>query len=151
MLIKDVMDTTLITLTSDATLQEAAKIAKNTQVSDIMITDKNNIFVGVVSEGDIIRSLIPDTSEILKLHQGKVSQIYDKFIVSSSKMKNKSIKGIILRDIFSLVPDDKVLKAALAMVSLQIRRLPVLEQDKLVGTVSRADVCFHVLNLSNID
>jgi predicted transcriptional regulator len=45
-----------------------------------------------------------------------------------------------------LAPEDEVHKAAATMAAKQIRRLPVIENDKLVGTVSRADVCRAVVS-----
>ena len=42
-------------------------------------------------------------------------------------------------------PTDEAAQAATVMVEKQIRRLPVVEDGKLVGTVSRADICRAVI------
>ena len=41
------------------------------------------------------------------------------------------------------------MKAAAVMLNKMIRRLPVVAQDKLVGTVSRADLVWGLMCLDN--
>ena len=42
-------------------------------------------------------------------------------------------------------PDDHVAKAATVLIDRQIRLLPVVEDGRLVGTVSRANICRAVV------
>ncbi len=42
-------------------------------------------------------------------------------------------------------PEDHVAKAATVLLNRQIRLLPVVKEGKLVGTISRADVCRAVV------
>jgi CBS domain-containing protein len=59
---------------------------------------------------------------------------------------DQTIEGYRIKDPIVLAPEDEVHKAAATMAAKQIRRLPVIENDKLVGTVSRADVCRAVVS-----
>jgi len=51
----------------------------------------------------------------------------------------------VIRAAITISPGEDVLKAAGTMISHQIRRLPVVADGKLVGTISRADICRAVL------
>ncbi len=45
----------------------------------------------------------------------------------------------------TLDPNDEILKAASTMAMKKMRRLPVVKNGKLVGMVSRGDICKAVL------
>jgi CBS domain-containing protein len=49
-----------------ATLHQAAAIVARTGVGDLMVVDEEDRFVGVLSEGDILRNALPDFDEILE-------------------------------------------------------------------------------------
>ena len=53
---------------------------------------------------------------------------------------------IVIRTPIVVTPDNDVVKAAATMASEKINRLPVVEDGKLVGTISRADICHAVLS-----
>jgi CBS domain-containing protein len=51
----------------------------------------------------------------------------------------------VIKNAIVVKPSDDLLTAAGIMVKKQIRRLPVVDNGQLVGTVSRTDVCRAVL------
>jgi CBS domain-containing protein len=144
MRIGDVMSLNLIRIRRSASLREAAEMFSATQVSDLMVVDEGNNFVGVLSEGDVIRTLLPDYDELIR--DGiKFSEAYNVFIANGRTMRDRAIDDLVIRDPITLAPDDQLLKAASTMISRYIHRLPVVENGKLVGTVSRGDLCRAVL------
>ena len=52
---------------SNATLQRAAELVAMSRVTDLMVVDEQNNFVGVLSEGDILRAALPDSNQILQV------------------------------------------------------------------------------------
>lgn len=148
MKIRDIMSYNPTRIDVNATMQRAAEVVSLTQVSDLMVVDHHNHFMGVLSEGDLIRAVMPKFDEIMS-SGGSLRESFDLFVENGRTMAGRTIADIIVsRDkLVAVGPDDEVLKAAGAMVSRQIRRLPVVNPDgKLVGTVSRADVCRGVLH-----
>jgi CBS domain-containing protein len=148
MKIRDVMSYNPTRIDVDATMQRAAEVVSLTQVSDLMVTDSDNHFIGVLSEGDLIRAVMPKFDEIMQ-GGGSLREAFDMFIENGRTVAIKPISSIVIgrSDLVIVHPDDEVLKAAGSMVSRQIRRLPVVNADgKLVGTVSRADVCRGILH-----
>lgn len=143
-LVRDVMQTEVACLDADATLAQAAALVAASRVGDLMVVDAAGAFVGVLSEGDILRSSLPDLDEILAaggtLHDG-----YQLFLRKARELSGKPIARLVITEPFVLAPEDHVAKAAALMIDRQIRLLPVVDGGRLAGTVSRADVCRAVV------
>jgi CBS domain-containing protein len=144
MKIREVMNASGATVAADATVKQAVKVLAESQASDLMVVGGDGRFVGVLSEGDLIRAALPRYEEILK-EGGNLTEAFEVFADKGSALAEKPIEPLIIKDALSFSPQDDVLKAASAMVRKQIRRLPVVEGGRLVGTISRADVCRAVL------
>jgi CBS domain-containing protein len=144
MKIRDVMNVNATRIVDTATLREAAEVISRSQVSDLMVVDAGGKFAGVLSEGDLIRAIMPDYEEMLR-DQMKLSQSWKIFLENGARKRGDSISDLVIKEPITVAPDDQILSAAATMVSKQIRRLPVVEDGRLVGTVARADICRGVL------
>jgi CBS domain-containing protein len=58
---------------------------------------------------------------------------------------NRPIDPLVIHSAITLKSTDDITQAAVVMVEKQIRRLPVVDDGKLLGTVSRADICRAVI------
>jgi CBS domain-containing protein len=145
MIVRDVMSVNATRIQISATMKQAAELVSVSNNSDLMVVDENNNFVGVLSEGDLIRAIMPSFEELMG-GGGNLSEGFEIFVENGQAMAENSIEKIIIKHPIAMDPTDQVLKAAGTMVSKQIRRLPVVEGGKLVGTISRADVCRAALS-----
>jgi CBS domain-containing protein len=109
-----------------------------------MVIDGEGAFMGVLSEGDILRATLPDFDEILA-EGGTLFTAYQLFLRKGQELSDRPIMPLVIRQPLTLHPDDHVAKAATALISRQIRRLPVVENGRLLGTVSRANICQAVV------
>jgi CBS domain-containing protein len=144
MKIADVMSATYARIAPGASLRDAAIEFSSTLSSDLMVVDGSGQFVGVLSEGDLIRAALPRYEEILR-DGGSLSDALEMFIDRGKALAAKPIDPHIIKDALTVSPDDPLLKAASTMATKQIRRLPVVGKGQLLGTVSRADICRAVL------
>jgi CBS domain-containing protein len=144
MKIREIMNTSAATVDVGATVKQAVVVLADSQASDLMVVAADGRFVGVLSEGDLIRAALPRYDEILQ-GGGNLTEAFEVFADKGSALAEKPVEPLIIKDALSVGPQDDVLKAASAMVRKQIRRLPVVDGGKLVGTISRADVCRAVL------
>ena len=144
MKVREVMNASGSTVDSGASVKQAVKILAETQASDLMVVAGDGRFVGVLSEGDLIRAALPRYEEILQ-GGGNLTEAFEVFVDKGSALADKPIEPLVIKEALTVAPQDDVLKAASAMVRKQIRRLPVVESGRLVGTISRADVCRAVL------
>lgn len=145
LLICHIVNKNSFTIDIQETIGNAALLITRSQASDIMVIDKEKNFIGVLSEGDLIRAVIPNFNELVNSADGTLAKAYDIFLQSGKKIANQSIEKFVIRDAITLSLNDELLKAAVVMVSKQIRRLPVVSKNKFIGTVSRADICQAIL------
>lgn len=148
MLVRELMTVYPVYIYEDATIHHAAEIISLAEVSDIMVVDKQFDFVGVLSEGDLLRRMLPDIDEILAVG-GTLSHAFQLFVQKGNQMAPDPITRLLIRDPITVKTTDEVAQVATIMVQKQIRRLPVVDNKKLVGSISRADVVRAVIFNTN--
>lgn len=144
MQISEIMNVSALRIRRTATMHEAADLVASSQVSDLMVVEDDGTFVGVLSEGDLIRAVLPQYDEIVA-EGGSLKGAFEIFVQKGRAKAQASIEPLIIRNALSMSPNDPVLRAATTMIQKQIRRLPVVDKGKLVGTVSRGDICHALL------
>jgi len=122
----------------------AAELLVLTQASDLMVVDDSNRFLGVLAEGDLLHAIMPDFEGLMEAG-ASLQRAYGVFTGSGAYYANQTIDRLVIRGSITLSPDDELLKAATVMITKGIRRLPVVEDERLLGSVSRADLCWGVL------
>ncbi len=113
MKVKDVMSKA-ITADVSITIRKAASIISQKNIGSLVIT-KDGKLVGIVTEKDI------SDAAAKKLLDSNISRIMSKNVVSISASEN--LEG-----------------AAKVMAGKKIKRLPVTENDKLIGVISASDI-----------
>ena len=115
--VRDIMEKNVVTIDHDKTSLEAAKLLKEKEISFLVVL-KNNIPAGIVSERDFVRKIVAD----------------DK---TASKVPLESIMSKKFRWV---KPDSLIEDAVQKMLNNNIRRLLVLEDEKLVGVITQTDL-----------
>ncbi|HEX9092946.1 MAG TPA: CBS domain-containing protein [Coriobacteriia bacterium] len=145
MQIQEFMSRNIATVRLGSTMQEAAEIVRDSRASDLMVLDDEGCFVGVLSEGDLVRAIMPRFEELM----ASSGSLMESFVILGEhgrEMAGQPIDGLVIRNPITFGPCDEPVKAAAAMVSKNIRRLPIVEDGRLVGTVSRADIARAVIH-----
>lgn len=117
MKLSDVMTRKVFTLTPDSSVREVANQMKELNVGAIPIVDKEKP-VGIITDRDIVLRTIS---------------------LNKDPLKAKAI-DVMSGDLVFGTPEMDVDDAAALMSRYQIRRLPVIENNKLVGIVSLGDL-----------
>jgi CBS domain-containing protein len=142
--VEDAMATRTIRIPQDANMYRAAEMVALSRVSDLMVVGEDDKFIGVLSEGDILRAALPDMEEIVA-EGGSLDTAFDIFLKKGRDLSKLPILPFVITEPMVLGPEDHVAKAASVMIDLNIRLLPVIKDGKLVGSISRADVCQAVV------
>lgn len=114
-LVRDIMTRSLVTADSSATVNEAAKMMEKAKVGSVIVTE-NGIPIGIMTDRDFA---IRIAAHAYPIHT-KVKQV-----MSSPLIHISSGEGVWV--------------AADLMYTRKIRRLPVLDEDVLMGIVSATD------------
>ena len=127
------------------TFQEAADLLVLTQASDLIVVDGGGCFVGVVSEGDFMRALIPDYSEVAAAG-GSMADAFRIFLESGRDLASQPITRLIIRHPITIPPMDELMAVAAIVIEKTMRGLPVVEDGRFRGTLYRAHVTWAVLS-----
>ena len=146
MRVRGVMTVRATRIHENANLHRAAEIVALSGIGDLMVVDDEGRFVGVLSVGDILRAAMPDIDEITK-EGGSLNDAFQLFLRKASELSYKPIKPLIIREPITVDPDEHVAKIATILLEKNIGRLPVVKDGRLVGTVSRADICEAVIGV----
>jgi predicted transcriptional regulator len=144
--VKDFMTVRTAQIRLNSNIQYAAEIVALGRVSDLMVIDDDDNFRGVLSEGDILRTAMPEIDEILE-EGGSLDDAFDIFLSKGRQLSDLQITPLVIEEPIVVDPDDHVAKAATVLLNRQIRLLPVVKDGKLVGTVSRADVIRAIVGI----
>ena len=135
----DVMTTKVVAVASDATAQEAAELMVRHRVSALPVVDPSGKLVGIVSEGDLmLRS---------ELWTERERSWWLEFLTANRtlavdyvKAHGRKVSELMTSDVITARPDTPINAIALLLEKHAIKRVPILDQGKLVGVVARANL-----------
>jgi CBS domain-containing protein len=142
-----IMTRPVITVTPETTVVEAANIMLQRHVSGLPVVDMAGKLVGVISEGDFIRR-----SEI---GTQRKRGWFLKFILGSGKEAadfvhehGRKVAEIMTPEPITIREDTDLEEIVELMEKNNVKRLPVMSGDKLVGIVSRSNLLQAVASLA---
>src|SRR3990172_6043670 len=137
MKIKDVMTRDVITVGPETPLKEAAVILGRNGISGLVVVDGDGAVVGVLSEADI---LLKEGGE-RSAHTGLFGWLFETGGAAlEQKLAARTAGEAMTAPALTIGPERPLHEAAARMIEDGVNRLPVLEDGKLVGIVSRADL-----------
>lgn len=136
MRVRDVMTSEVVSVSPTASLKEAAQILSDRRISGLPVVDEGGAVVGVLSERDILFKERQRTVE----KRGFLSRVHRARELDERKLDARAVGESMTAPAITTVGDEAVPIAAATMVDNDISRLPVLEDGRLVGIVTRADL-----------
>lgn len=116
----------VITINADSSVHEAAELMSKKGVGSIVITIKQKP-VGIVTERDMVERVVAKG-------------------LDASKVK---IKKIMSKPLTTVKSDMSIIEAIRTMQKKKIRRLLIIENEKIIGIVTQRDLlralAFHVI------
>jgi CBS domain-containing protein len=130
---KDVMTTSVASVTPENSVRHAAAIMIARRISGLPVLDDDHIVIGVVTEGDLMRRYE------LKANQRDVTAGEDS---ARAYLRSRSwrVGDVMTRPAVTVDSDISIDRIATLMLEKGIKRVPVVSQGVLVGIVSRADL-----------
>jgi len=142
-----IMTRSVITVTPDTSIVDAANIMLQRHVSGLPVIDAAGKLVGVVSEGDFIRR-----SEI---GTGRKRGRWLRFILGPGKSAadfvhehGQKISEVMTKSPLTITEDTALAEIVQLMEKNNVKRLPVVRGDQVVGIVSRANLLQAVATLA---
>ena len=119
---REIMTAAMHTVTQDQSLVEAATLMRDHGVGALPVLAADGGLVGIVTDRDIVVRGVAGGVDVSGTTVGEVAH------------------GIVS----TVSPDEEVDRVVDTMGDQQIKRLPVLEEGRLVGMISESDLARHV-------
>jgi len=114
--VRDVINTDVLTISAGATVDEAVHLLVDNHISGLPVVDEQERLVGIVSEYQLLETLF------------------------SPEIRKMLVRDVMTKDVLTVTPNTMLSDAASLMVTHRIRRLPVVDDGKIAGIVSRHDL-----------
>ncbi|NYI06870.1 CBS domain-containing protein [Allostreptomyces psammosilenae] len=116
-LVRDVMTADPATVSPRTTLLEAARLMREADIGEVPVVEGRRL-VGILTDRDlVVRGIAPD----LDVHEVPVSRVCS-------------------TDVVSVAPDDPLEQAVAQMRDRAVRRLPVVDDNAVVGVITIGDL-----------
>tara|TARA_Y100000590_G_scaffold167544_1_gene191759 strand:- start:1382 stop:1831 length:450 start_codon:yes stop_codon:yes gene_type:complete len=126
--IRDIMEKNVITIENNQTAQEAAEIIAEKDISFLVVMN-DGIPEGVLSESDFVR----------------------KIAAQNKKSSDVLVSDIMSYKFRSVDPTTTIEDAVQKMLNNNIRRLLILENEKLVGVITQTDLASYLRDQILVD
>ncbi len=115
--VMDAMTTKPVSVNSDVTLQECAALMEEEHVGAVVVKDEG-YSIGILTEQDIVRKTIAKGIDPL----------------------NKKVKEFMEKQLVIIEPEADIYDALIKMRDLNIRHLPVVKDNVMVGLLTLKDI-----------
>lgn len=122
---RTIMNPNPVTIGPEATLIEAIQLLIDRKISGLPVIDEARRLVGMISEKDTMRLFYDDPGE------------------------HSFVRDLMVTDLRAFQADDELSEVCDCLMANTFRRVPILEGDRLVGLISRADLMPTILDLAS--
>jgi CBS domain-containing protein len=136
---RDVMTLHVITVGPTMNVHAVANTLVKNKISAVPVVGVDCKLLGIVSEGDLIRRVEAGT-------ENRRSWWLELFTSSNTlaaefaKSHGQKAKDVMTRDVITASPGTRLREIANLLERHRIKRVPIVENDRLVGIVSRANL-----------
>ncbi|MHB1515001.1 MAG: CBS domain-containing protein [Acidiferrobacteraceae bacterium] len=130
------MTSNVKTARPDTRVREVALLMCLHRISGVPVLEHDHI-VGVISEKDILLAIYPKVDDFM---QASTMPSFEALEYEYPDVLNLQVGALMTRKVFCVGPDEPIMRAASVMFVHRIRRIPVAEDDRLVGILSLGDV-----------
>ena len=121
---RDVMTTKVITISPEAALVDVVELLDAKGITGVPVVDANEKVIGIITEKDILNFAY---THVANLQNTKVSEAMTEKVISFTS-------------------DTDLDKISLCFSKSDIRRVPIIDKDKLVGIISRKDLIHSLIS-----
>lgn len=139
MLVESIMTTPVISVEPSASIAAAARLMLGHRISGLPVVRRDGTLIGMVSEGDFLRRG--------ELGTERKRPWWLEFLVGPGKVADeyvhahgRKVEEVMATDVVTTRRDATLDDVVETMSRRRIKRLPVVENGKLVGIVARSDL-----------
>ena len=144
--ISNIMETNVYTATEDATVGDILRLLVERKTSGFPILNKENVVVGFISDGDIMKFIAKQDPRIIDM-TSFITAWYDEesFDKKMQDLFKINVMELATTKIIDVDVDDEVDEVARILGKKRIKKVPVTKDGKLVGIVSRSIIIRYIV------
>jgi CBS domain-containing protein len=136
---KHVMTYPVITATAHQTVREVAQILSKHHISAVPIVDDGGKLIGLVSEGDLVHRVEIGT-QVRRSWWLSIFTSNAQLAEEYARGHARKVQDVMTQDVITVAQGTPLSEIARIFERNRIKRVPVLDKDKLVGIVTRANL-----------
>jgi CBS domain-containing protein len=141
--VRDIMHRDVVSASPDETLKDAANKFYRYKVSGMPVVDNDGKPIGVISERHLIEAALPDYESLIEnITLAPDSEPFDELLRREDEIK---VRDIMTTRVFTTTEDTPIVEVAAQMLFRNVRRLPVVHNEKMIGIVLRRDIVSKVI------
>jgi tRNA nucleotidyltransferase (CCA-adding enzyme) len=121
-MLSDIMSYPVVTVDDDTTMDEVAMILRDLGCTGVPIVDKDEQIAGIISRRDFKK-------------------------IRQSKQMQSPVKAFMSRNIVTISHDRSAIEAARLMIKHDVGRIPVMQDNKIIGIITRSDAMMYFYDL----
>jgi CBS domain-containing protein len=136
---KEVMTSPVVSIEPDATVLQAIQMMLDRHISGLPVIDKDGHLAGILTEGDFLRRVETGTqrqrSRWLEFLMGP-GRLADEY----TRSHGRKVNDVMSSDPITVNEDAPLDEIVMLMEKRQIKRIPVMRGERVVGIVTRANL-----------
>ena len=120
MLVKEVMIKEVKTARPDTTVKEAAEVMNSHRIGPLVVVSPAGKIVGIMTERNVIE-----------------------LVATGRNSEETKVEEIMTKEVITIGPDATLEEAASLMTDKKVRKLPVIDNGRLVGIITASDLVAH--------
>jgi CBS domain-containing protein len=145
--VRDVMTPNVLSVPPDASLGTAARLMLQKCISGVPVIDDGGNLVGIVSEGDFLRRAETGTGwrrpRWIEFFMGP-GRLADEYV----RLSGRKVGDVMTHEVRTVAPDAPLEEVVRLMERHNIKRVPVVDNGKVVGIVTRANLLHAVASFA---
>lgn len=134
---KDIMTSNVVSISPEAGIRHAIAVMMQNNISGLPVVDDEGRICGILTEGDLLlRREIRLAPRATRNAEVTSDVDLDRYI----RGNGWSVRDIMSRDVIVASPDSEVSDIAESLEVHRIKRIPIVDDGRLVGIVSRRDI-----------
>lgn len=151
MLVQEIMSSPAITVQPETTIQEVARVMGEHHISGVPVVDADGRLLGTVTEVNLIARNAPlKEPRYLAVLSAMIPVGLDDYFEYKQQLRQAlatNARQLMNSNVITVEPSTTVEEALEIMLNPENTMLPVLENDRLVGVVTRTDLVRLIENL----
>ncbi|MBI5869214.1 MAG: CBS domain-containing protein [candidate division Zixibacteria bacterium] len=141
--VRDIMHRDVVTVSPEDTLKDVANKLYRHKVSGMPVVDADGRPIGMISERHLIKAALPHYQSMVET--GVTTPDVEPFDDLLKREEEIRAKDIMTTRLFLTTEDTPIVEVAAQMLFRNIRRVPVVEDGKLIGLILRRDIVSKVI------